>query len=39
VVYPDGIWYHSVTPDVARQIIEKHLVSGHPVDEFVLYRP
>ncbi len=39
VVYPEGIWYHSVTPDVARRIVTEHLAKGLPVDEFVLYRP
>ena len=38
VVYPDGIWYHSVTPEVMGRIIDEHLVGGQPVEEFVYVR-
>jgi (2Fe-2S) ferredoxin len=36
VVYPEGIWYGNLTEESVEKIVEQHIISGVPVEEFMI---
>ena len=38
VVYPDGIWYGRVTPQRFERILQEHIISGVPIQEWIVVR-
>ena len=38
VVYPEGIWYSAVTPQLLERIVVEHLKHGKPVEEAIFHR-
>ena len=38
VVYPEGVWYGGVTPELLERIVVEHLKNGQVVEEAVFFR-
>jgi (2Fe-2S) ferredoxin len=37
-VYPEGVWYSGVTPELLERIVVEHLKAGRVVEEAVFFR-
>lgn len=33
IVYPEGVWYRAITPEIGREIVKQHLVQGQVCKE------
>jgi (2Fe-2S) ferredoxin len=38
VVYPEGVWYGGVTPELLERIVVEHLKAGRVIEEAVFHR-
>ncbi len=38
VIYPEGVWYHSVTVDKVDELIRRHFIAGEIITEWLFHR-
>ncbi len=38
LVWPEGIWYGSVTPERIEVIVHEHIIQGKPLEEWIIRR-
>ena len=37
LVYPDGVWYHSATPEVIERVLQEHILGDRIVEDYAFY--
>jgi (2Fe-2S) ferredoxin len=38
LVYPEGTWYHGMTPERIKEFVQRHLIEGRPIEEWIFAR-
>jgi (2Fe-2S) ferredoxin len=38
LVYPEGTWYHGMTPERIEEFVDRHLAEGKPIEEWIFAR-
>ena len=38
VVYPEGTWYHGMTPERIPRLVQEHLIEDQPIEEWIFAR-
>jgi (2Fe-2S) ferredoxin len=38
LVYPEGTWYHGMTPERIKTFVQRHLIEGKPIEEWIFAR-
>ncbi len=36
LIWPDGIWYHNISPERIDVIVKNHIIKGNPIKKWVL---
>lgn len=37
IVYPEGVWYKEITPELGREVVKRHLTGGPALEELMIY--
>jgi (2Fe-2S) ferredoxin len=37
IVYPEGVWYKEMTPELGREMVREHLLDGNKLENSIIY--